>query len=107
VLLSLFWRRLTMAGAAAGMVSGAAVVFVWGQFTPDVTWGLFGDQHLYEIVPGFLVCLVLAIVVSLVTPQPPAKAMQEYDDMLESLSTGVARDRSAENAEAAGAGPTA
>ena len=104
VLLSLFWRRLTAVGAAAGMVAGAAVAFVWGQFSPDVAWGLFGEQHLYEIIPGFLVCLVLAVVVSLVTPQPPAKAMEEFDDMLESLASGEARDRSA---EAAGAAPAA
>ena len=96
VLLSLFWRRLTMAGAAVGMVAGAVVAFVWGQFTPDVSWGLFGEEHLYEIIPGFAVCLVLAVVVSLITPQPPAKAMEEYDDMLDSLATGEARDRSAE-----------
>ena len=100
VLLSLFWRRLTAAGAGAGMVAGAGVAFVWGQFEPDVAWGLFGSQHLYEIIPGFLVCLVLAIVVSLITPQPPATAMEEYDGMLESLATGEARDRTAEAAAA-------
>ena len=102
VLLSLFWRRLTTAGAAVGMISGAVVAFVWGQSWGaekqplDVTLGLFGEEHLYEIIPGFAICLVLAVVVSLITPQPPAKAMEEYDDMLDSLATGVARDRSGE-----------
>ena len=101
VLLSLFWRRLTMAGAAVGMVAGAVVAFVWGQFEPDVAIGLFGEQHLYEIIPGFVTCLVLAVVVSLITPQPPVKAMEEFDDMLDSLATGEARDRSAEEPAAA------
>ena len=101
VLLSLFWRRLTMAGAAVGMVAGAVVAFVWGQFEPDVAIGLFGEQHLYEIIPGFATCLVLAVVFSLITPQPPAKAMEEFDDMLDSLATGEARDRSAEEPAAA------
>ena len=101
VLLSLFWRRLTMAGAAVGMVAGAVVAFVWGQFEPDVAIGLFGEQHLYEIIPGFVTCLVLAVVFSLITPQPPAKAMEEFDDMLDSLATGEARDRSAEEPAAA------
>ena len=101
VLLSLFWRRLTMAGAAVGMVAGAVVAFVWGQFEPDVAIGLFGEQHLYEIIPGFVTCLVLAVVVSLITPQPPVKAMEEFDDMLDSLASGEARDRSAEEPAAA------
>ncbi|MFE7603703.1 sodium/proline symporter PutP [Brachybacterium paraconglomeratum] len=107
VLLSLFWRRLTTAGAAVGMISGAVVAFVWGQSWGaekqplDVTLGLFGGEHLYEIIPGFAICLVLAVVVSLITPQPPAKAMEEYDDMLDSLATGEARDRSSEEPAAA------
>lgn len=101
VLLSLFWRRLTVAGAAVGMVAGAAVAFAWGRFEPDVSWGLFGDQHLYEIIPGFAICLVLAVVVSLITPQPPARAMEEFDDMLGSLDTGEDRDPSAQGAASA------
>ncbi|MBB5833205.1 sodium/proline symporter PutP [Brachybacterium aquaticum] len=100
ILLSLFWRRLTAAGAAVGMVAGAVVAFVWGQFQPDVDWGWFGGEHLYEIIPGFLICLVLAVVVSLFTPQPDKKAMEEFDDMVDSLATGEARDRSAEAASA-------
>ena len=96
VLLSLFWRGLTAAGAGAGMVAGAATAFVWGQFTPDVAAGLFGDQHLYEIIPGFLVCLVLAVGVSLVTPKPEPSTMVEFDDMLDSLATGEIPDHSAD-----------
>ncbi|MDN5688347.1 MAG: sodium:proline symporter, partial [Brachybacterium sp.] len=103
VLLSLFWRRLTAAGAGAGMVAGAAVSFVWGQFTPDVSWGLFGDQHLYEIIPGFLVCLVLAVVVSLITPRPPALTMREFDDMETSFASGEIPDHP-EDTQVAGSG---
>lgn len=104
VLLSLFWRRLTMAGAAVGMVAGAVVSFVWGQSWGaegqplDVILGLFGEEHLYEIIPGFLVCLVLAVLISQVTPQPEPEAMEEFDDVLDSLATGEAPDRSAETA---------
>nr|WP_281067152.1 sodium/proline symporter PutP [Brachybacterium fresconis] len=103
ILLSLFWRRLTAAGAGAGMVAGAAVAFIWGQFTPDVSWGLFGDQHLYEIIPGFLICLVLAVVVSLITPRPPALTMREFDDMETSFASGEIPDHP-EDTEVAGSG---
>ncbi|MTE23700.1 sodium/proline symporter PutP [Microbacterium sp. ZXX196] len=61
VLLSLFWRRFTAAGAIVGMISGAVVAWVWGQY---LSGGFF---DLYEIVPGFVVNLVLAVVVSLAT----------------------------------------
>ena len=33
VLLSLYWRKLTSTGALAGMITGAATVFVWGNIT--------------------------------------------------------------------------
>lgn len=62
VLLSLYWKRLTTAGAFAGMVTGAVVVMVWG----NLSGGVFG---LYEILPGFVSNLAVAIGVSL-TRQP-------------------------------------
>ncbi|HJB10292.1 MAG TPA: sodium/proline symporter PutP [Candidatus Brachybacterium merdavium] len=96
ILLSLFWRRLTALGAGVGMVGGAGVAFWWGMFEPDVAIGLFGDQHLYEIVPGFAVCLVLAVVVSLITPQPPRAAMEEFDAMVGSLRSGRIPERRAD-----------
>ncbi|MEE1650560.1 sodium/proline symporter PutP [Brachybacterium sp. J144] len=97
VLLALFWRRLTAAGAGVGMIVGAVVAFVWGQFRPDVDWNLFGGDHLYEIVPGFAVCLILAVVVSLVTPRPSAQAMREFDAMEASLATGeIAEEKTAD-----------
>ena len=47
VLASLYWPRLTAAGALAGMLAGGITVVVWG----NLSGGLF---DLYEIVPGFL-----------------------------------------------------
>ncbi|WP_277213467.1 sodium/proline symporter PutP [Isoptericola croceus] len=70
VLLSLYWRRLSRWGALAGMVSGAVVAFVWGQ-------SALGDT-LYEIVPGFLTGLVVAIVVSLFTARPGEDVQGEF-----------------------------
>jgi sodium/proline symporter len=70
IVLSLYWRRLTRWGALAGMVSGAVTVFVWGNV--DALSGA-----LYEIVPGFALNLVMAVVVSLAT-KPPAQAPVEF-----------------------------
>ncbi|GAA1983101.1 sodium/proline symporter PutP [Isoptericola halotolerans] len=72
VLLSLYWRRLNRWGALAGMVGGAVVAFVWGQS--------FLTDMLYEIVPGFAVGLVAAVVVSLVTRPPGQDIEAEFED---------------------------
>jgi sodium/proline symporter len=101
VLLCLFWRRLTNIGAIVGMVAGAAVAFWWGQFQPDVAWGLFpGDEHLYEIVPGFLVSLILAIVVSKLTPQPSAEAVAQFDEVRDHVRGRGPSEKVAEGASA-------
>jgi len=56
ILLSLYSRRLTFAGAAAGIVAGAAV---------DIAWlALCSSTGIYEIVPGFLCGLAAAVLVS-------------------------------------------
>ena len=73
VLLALYWRRLTTWGALAGMVTGAVVAFTWGQ----LEGGIF---ELYEIVPGFLLNLLVAVVVSLVTPEPGPEVTAEFDE---------------------------
>lgn len=78
ILLSLFWRRLTSAGAIAGMITGAVVVGVWGQ--NDALAGV-----MYEIVPAFLACAVVAIVVSLATARDDAEIQREFDDMVEAV----------------------
>lgn len=70
VILSLYWRRLTAWGALAGMVVGAVVVVVWGRSPLADT--------LYELVPGFLLAGLAAVVVSLVTPAPSAAVREEF-----------------------------
>ena len=71
VLLSLYWKRLTTVGAFAGMVTGAVVVMVWG----NLSGGVF---ELYEILPGFVANLAVAIGVSL-TRQPAPEVAEEFD----------------------------
>lgn len=72
ILLSLFWRKLTKTGALAGMVVGAVIVAVWG----NIDGGIF---DLYEIVPGFVFNLIVAIVVSLVTFEHNEVIDAEFD----------------------------
>jgi sodium/proline symporter len=72
ILLSLFWRRLTSWGALAGMIGGALTVVVWGN-SPLA-------DSMYEIVPGFAVSLVAAIVVSRLTARDDAEIDAEFDE---------------------------
>lgn len=65
VLLSLFWGRMTRAGALAGMLAGAATVILWKL----VAVGMYGSG-LYEMIPGFAVGGLAIVIVSLLTPAP-------------------------------------
>ncbi|GEK80679.1 sodium/proline symporter PutP [Agrococcus baldri] len=83
VLLSLFWRKLTNWGALVGMIVGAATVFIWDAIeqanTLDgvVATG-FEFFTLYEIVPGFFLNLLVAVVISLATHKHDADVDDEF-----------------------------
>ena len=72
MLFSLFWKRLNRAGAVAGMVSGAGMVFLWKL----VLKPLGGVFAIYELLPAFLVSSIVIVVVSLLT-KAPAKEIEE------------------------------
>src|SRR5690606_26428505 len=83
VLLALYWPRLTTAGALVGMVAGAVTVGWWGQAEG-------GLLDLYEIVPGFLLNTVLAVVVSHLTHRDRPEITGEFDETQRALRTGSA-----------------
>ncbi|MEE1621605.1 sodium/proline symporter PutP [Zafaria sp. Z1313] len=80
ILLSLFWRKLTAMGTLAGMITGAATVFIWGNVAVLNDW-------LYEIVPGFAVSLLVSIVVSLATFKHNDEVQAEFDAMAEQAAS--------------------
>jgi sodium/proline symporter len=63
VLLSLFWKKSTMPGALAGMITGGAFVFIWKYGIAR----LGGAFAIYELLPAFLIALCVNVVVSLAT----------------------------------------
>lgn len=75
VILSLYWRKITRIGALAGMVTGAVVVGVWGNI--DVL-----SSTLYEIVPGFILNLIVTIVVSNMTFKQNPEIEKEFDETI-------------------------
>jgi sodium/proline symporter len=71
VLCGVFWKRTTLAGAIAGMVTGFAVTVAWVLFVKADFY------ELYEMIPGVLSGVAATIVVSLRTT-PPAGAAEEF-----------------------------
>ena len=69
VILSVFWKRMTAAGALAGMIAGAVTV---------VAWKATGSS-LYEIVPGFIACTIAVVVVSLLD-KVPAGVVKNFEE---------------------------
>lgn len=74
VILSLFWRRLTRNGALVGMIVGAVTVIVW----KNLSGGFF---DLYEILPGFIICAIAAVIVSLLDKAPEDEVNELFDSV--------------------------
>ncbi|MDO4252373.1 MAG: sodium/proline symporter PutP [Rothia sp. (in: high G+C Gram-positive bacteria)] len=80
VLLSLYWPKLTNWGAIAGLIAATITVFIWGNI-PALS------ESMYEIVPGFIINLLLAFLVSLLTYKPNPQIEQEFAATLAALKS--------------------
>lgn len=81
VLFSLFWKRTNRAGAIAGMVSGAGMVFLW-KLVISQLGGVFA---IYELLPAFIFSSVCIVVFSLLTRKPS----REIEEDFEAVRTGA------------------
>lgn len=72
VILALFWRGMTNKGAIAGLVAGGVTVVLWH----NLKGGIF---NVYEILPGFIACLVFAVAVSLLDRNKNPEMLAEFD----------------------------
>ena len=77
VLLALFWKRSNRFGALAGMLTGGVMVFVW-KFLIRPQGGVFG---IYELLPAFVVAILVNVIVSLVTPAPDESIVKCYEEV--------------------------
>ena len=71
ILLALFWKRFNYNGALAGIIIG---------FAADIFWYLKLSKctGIYEIVPGFLAGLIVAVIVTLITKAPDAEVQELF-----------------------------
>ncbi|WP_102796046.1 sodium/proline symporter PutP [Bowmanella denitrificans] len=89
IIISLFWKRMTRAGALAGMLVGAATVLFW-IYAPVTINGQSLSSWMYEIVPGFILCTVTVLIVSHLS-SPPSDGMQNtFQAMEEKLKADLA-----------------
>ena len=75
MLFSLFWKRINRAGAIAGMVGGAAMVFLW-KLVISTLGGVFA---IYELLPAFIFSSICIVVVSLLTKKPSAEIEEDFE----------------------------
>jgi sodium/proline symporter len=78
MILSLFWKRMTRNGAVAGMIVGALTVIIWKQ----LEGGIF---DMYEILPGFILCTLAIVVVSLFDKEPSRQIKTEFEAVTKAL----------------------
>lgn len=83
VVISVFYKKMTLPAAIIGMITGALTVIVWEIFNP------FG---LYSLVPGFIISSLVIFVVSLFTQKDNEKVEQLFTELESKFWTEV-KDR--------------
>ena len=79
VILSLFWKRFNYKGAVAGIIAGAVADIFWLLcFTDTIMPAAIKSTGVYEIVPGFIVGLIVAFVVTVITKAPGKEVEDIY-----------------------------
>jgi sodium/proline symporter len=76
IAISLFWKRMTKAGALSGIVVDGTAVLVWKQLAY-----LGGVFELYEIVPGFLLSCLAIYTFSRLTGMPCREITEEFEQV--------------------------
>ena len=81
VLLTLYWKNANKWGALFGMLSGGLMVFIW-HFIISPMGGVFS---IYELLPAFVLSLIVNVVVSILTGGS-SKAMQEEFEAVKGMN---------------------
>ena len=77
VLISLFWKNANKYGAMAGMISGGVMIFVWKYIISNFG-GIF---EIYELLPAFIVAMVVIVVVSLATGGADKAVVDKFNEV--------------------------
>ena len=81
ILLSLYWKRSNYQGIASGIIAGAVMIFVWKFYIRPMG----GALNIYELLPSFLVNLIISIIISSITREPSKEIQDEFDEVIKNL----------------------
>ena len=84
VILSLFWKRFNYKGAVASIVAGFAGSILWMVFFNLEYYGFTSvifNTGLYELVPGFIIGIVVGVLVSLFTKKPADDVVALFNEV--------------------------
>ena len=81
MLLALFNKKMNAKGIGAGMVAGAIMIFVW-KFGVRPLGGVW---NIYELLPAFLVNLIVALAVSSATGGASEEIQKTFDEVMEGI----------------------
>ncbi len=85
MLCCLFWRKTNVQGAIAGVLSGGAMIFIW-KFGIAKLGGIFA---IYELLPAFVVSLIVIIVVTLATGGAKEEIAAVFDEVKQIKKSGI------------------
>ena len=77
VLCALFWKKANKYGITAGMISGGIMIFVW-KYGISKLGGIFS---IYELLPAFIVALLVIVIVSYATGGPSKEVIEKFEEV--------------------------
>ena len=81
IILALYWKRFTYKGAIAGILAGFAMDAFWYCcLSGSVAKMTIVNTGIYEIIPGFIFSLIVAVVVSLIDKEPSDEIKKLFDE---------------------------
>lgn len=87
IILALYWKRFNYKGCVAGIISGFVLSVLWMVLFNFEYYGftsIIKYTNLYELLPGFIIGLLTAIIVSLATEKPSDETVKMFEEMVNS-----------------------
>ena len=78
IILSLFWKRFSFAGAIAGISVGAVADICW-LILFNTKDAVVYNTGVYELLPGFIAGMIAAVVVTLIAKKPSKEVDELFD----------------------------